>query len=208
METDRDSARVVGSAMHDPACSGAILAGGRSSRMGADKALCELDGQTFWERQWLLLDSLGVRERFVCGPRRAEFPAEVECIGDAAAERGPLGGVVAALERAQEARVLVLAVDMPRLTVEDMAKLLQAAGGFGCVPFTEEGGRRFYEPLAAVYPKRSAAVARACLEGADWSLQGFARAGVAAGWLREYRLSSEARERFRSLNRPSDLGSK
>lgn len=191
-----------------PRFSGAILAGGRSSRMGTDKALCRYEGVAFWERQWDLLGGLGASERFVCGPRRAEFGDGVECLDDAAAECGPLGGVAAALARTQEALVLVLAVDMPRVQKTDLLAILEAGGERGCVPFTEEAGRRFYEPLAALYPKAAAAEAMARVISGDWSLQSFARAGVGAGWLQEFRLSAEASRRFQSLNQPSDLGSK
>lgn len=176
--------------------------------MGADKALCVRDGRTFWERQWHLLEKLGLNDRFLVGPRRAAFPVEIECIDDAAAERGPLGGVTAALERARETRVLILAVDMPLVTAEDLAGLLEGAGEQGCVPFRELGGRRYYEPLAAIYPRKAASEARSRLAGLDWSLQGLVRTGVEAGWLREWRLSPAACERFHSFNLPTDLDSK
>ena len=88
------------------ACGGApvpfaavLVAGGRSRRMGRDKALLRLrDGRLLWERQLKILQSLGPGELFVSGPARDGFPADVVLLADERPDYGPLSGIVAALE--------------------------------------------------------------------------------------------------------------
>ena len=78
-----------------PNAAGFVLAGGRSSRMGQDKALIELGGQTLAARAVELLRTTGLSATFA-GARShlAEF---APVIPDTAPEVGPLGGICSAL---------------------------------------------------------------------------------------------------------------
>lgn len=172
--------------------------------MGRDKALCRLGGETFWERQWRLLEQAGAAERFVCGPRRREFGAEVECLPDVVEGVGPLGGIVAALRRATTPWVLILAVDLPLVTLADLRALL-AHPDRGCVPLLQSEARRLYEPLAALYPAALAKTAWARLQAGEESAQPLLRAAVQARYIVEWPLDTEAVRRFRSLNDPQEL---
>lgn len=110
-----------------PKTAGAVLAGGRSSRMGTDKAEIAISGETLLARAWRLVSGL-VAPAWVCcapGRPRAGYP----CLMDAREGEGPARGVAAALESADEhgaERVLVLACDLPRLTRKLLAALLDA----------------------------------------------------------------------------------
>ncbi len=72
---------------------GAIIAGGKSTRFGSDKALAQLDGRTLIDR---VADVLGRQcaELIVCGRDHAALPTIAD---QPAADMGPLGGVAAAL---------------------------------------------------------------------------------------------------------------
>lgn len=110
-----------------PGTAGAVLAGGRSRRMGTDKAEIEISGETLLARAWRLVTSL-VRPAWVCCSPLRPRPG-YPCLADAAEGEGPARGVAAALEAAQERgarRVLVLACDLPRLTRELLVRLLDA----------------------------------------------------------------------------------
>ena len=51
-------------------CSAVLLAGGKSTRMGRDKALLEIDGEPLWWRQLATLRALDPEQLFVAGPAR------------------------------------------------------------------------------------------------------------------------------------------
>lgn len=187
--------------------SGLVLAGGRSRRMGIDKARLTVEGEPLLARQLRLLAELGAAERLVSvapGPRPADWPAGVGRVVDRVSEAGPLAGMAAGLPAARSPWVLVLAVDLPGLTVDFLGRLLAraaAGGGPGVVPQTDAG----WEPLAAVYPARLAALAAERLSGPDRSLQGFVRSALAAGSMQAWELGREDRQRLVNWNRPGDF---
>lgn len=103
----------------------AVLAGGRSSRMGSDKALLCLDGRTLLERAVRLLEDLGAERIFVSG--RA---GDARGVPDLLPHAGPPGGLYSVLdhlkgqERLDGSPLLLIPVDMPRLEVDVLARLL------------------------------------------------------------------------------------
>src|ERR1700740_2341073 len=97
-----------------PHCSGFVLAGGRSSRMGTDKAFLELDGRSLLVRSLELLRAL-TPEVCIVGPAE-KFSAYGPVIEDVYARRGPLAGIQAALTASTTELNLILAVDLPLVT--------------------------------------------------------------------------------------------
>jgi molybdopterin-guanine dinucleotide biosynthesis protein A len=104
--------------------SGFVLAGGRSRRLGQDKALLPWPGRDSCEgNSQTLLDHAIARLRRVCGTvsicaNRADLPCAETVIPDALPGNGPLGGIVAALEQTATEWNIFLAVDLPLLPVE------------------------------------------------------------------------------------------
>ncbi len=101
-----------------------ILSGGRSARMGRDKALVDWAGRSAIERVVELGKAAGAGSVLSVG-RDYGF----EFVADPTPEAGPVGGLLAGLAEARgrgAARALVLAVDAPTLKVEDLAPLLAA----------------------------------------------------------------------------------
>lgn len=131
--------------------SAVILAGGKSSRMGRDKARLQVDGRTLLARQIQLVRATGAREIFISGRADADY-AEFGCLvlRDEWPDAGPLAGIAAALEATSEPLLLVLAVDMPHLKGECLHRLLaRCTETTGAIP--RVNGQ--IEPLAAIYPK-------------------------------------------------------
>jgi molybdopterin-guanine dinucleotide biosynthesis protein A len=95
---------------------GFILAGGKSSRMGKDKALLDWHGQTLLDHMVSLLSSATDRVQVV---GRGSFPDRPP------SGRGPLSGIVTALETSETDANLVVAVDLPLLT-KDFLKYLRS----------------------------------------------------------------------------------
>ena len=103
-----------------------ILTGGGSVRMGVDKALLDWDGQRAVDRVAALAVAAGAVRVLTAGRDHG-----LEHVADADPGAGPVGGVLAGarvLARAGLSRMLVLAVDAPTVTVEDLAPLLAADG--------------------------------------------------------------------------------
>lgn len=114
---------------------GLVLAGGTSSRMGQDKALLELDGQSQLSRTMMMLARAGLRDTYVSG----SFTG-FNCIADDAAALGPIGGLSSCAQvlAADYEAMLVVPVDMPLLTPDVLLPLLKNAdnctGGISYTP--------------------------------------------------------------------------
>jgi molybdopterin-guanine dinucleotide biosynthesis protein A len=150
--------------------SAALLAGGKSTRMGRDKALLPVPGSNLllWRRQLGILDELQPEESFWSGPARAGLPERLRIVGDVVPNAGPLAGISACLDLMKSDLLVVLAIDLPRMSSSFLGDLLhRCSSNQGAV--MRHGD--FYEPLAAVYPKRLRAMARAHLASGRYALQ-------------------------------------
>ena len=106
--------------------SGFILAGGKSRRMGTNKALLPLGGRRLVDRAIELL-SPHVEDVFVVGPPEV-FPfLHVPVRADEIRQAGPLGGILTGLRHARFDKSLVLGVDLPFLSGEVLQRVLRAA---------------------------------------------------------------------------------
>lgn len=135
---------------------GYVLAGGRSSRMGRDKALLPLDGATLIEHVASKVHVAAGNVSIIAPPDRyRDLPYPV--IADMVEGCGPLGGVFTALSVTEAPWNLIVGCDMPALTVAFLEDLFRAAElpVDAVVPETAGG----LDPLCAVYHRR-------CLEKA------------------------------------------
>ena len=186
--------------------SGVVLAAGRSTRMGRDKALLESDGVPMWRRQRDVLTSAGAGEIFLSARPEQVWANDAMASGgysavlhDAMPSAGPLCGITAAIERASHAHVAVLAIDLPKMSVEWFGKLLgECAPGIGAV------GRRgeFFEPLAAIYPCEIMPLAWGALATGRYGLQPLIRDAINQGLMREREISGDEAAWFENWNEP------
>ncbi|RJO67988.1 MAG: molybdenum cofactor guanylyltransferase [Myxococcales bacterium] len=109
-----------------PPLRGAVLIGGESRRMGRDKlGLLRPDGLTFLEGTVKTLSALLSSPPLLLG--EGEVPvslARYPRVPDALRKRGPLGGIVAALENDRLSAWLVVPCDMPGLDEATLARLI------------------------------------------------------------------------------------
>jgi molybdenum cofactor guanylyltransferase len=131
---------------------GFVLAGGRSSRMGRDKALLPLNGSTLLDQvaRSVLLAAGSVT---LIGSPEKYGSLGYTVIPDRVPECGPLGGVYTALSATTAEWNLIVACDMPDVTTGFLKGLLRAAKTCGAdclVPETASG----LDPLCAVYHRR------------------------------------------------------
>lgn len=104
---------------------GFVLAGGQSSRMGADKALLLLDGQPLIAHTLEILRQVGLSAS-IAGAR-SELAAYGAVIRDPAPDLGPLSGICAALESCSERYAAFLPVDLPFVPAALLQFLLEQA---------------------------------------------------------------------------------
>jgi molybdopterin-guanine dinucleotide biosynthesis protein A len=131
---------------------GAVLTGGKSSRMGTDKALLILEERTLLERSVEKLRQ-SFAEVVVIGNGKVWYRLPYTGVREFADEYsgcGPLGGIHAALKHAGTERVFVTACDLPfwekelaELMIEESSGYEAAVPCIGC----------YFEPLLAVYTK-------------------------------------------------------
>jgi molybdopterin-guanine dinucleotide biosynthesis protein A len=185
-----------------PALAGVVLCGGRSVRMGIDKATIDIGGAT-------LLDRAVSRLTEACDPvliAPGELHLAIDArhlIPDALPWAGPLGGIVAALHRSPHRLLAVVAVDMPWL---DAALLRLLADRIADHDVAVCQTQRGLEPLHAVYARSALPVAEAALRSQERSLRAMIAQlrtlTIAEGDWRNAGFS----ERFASnLNTPKDL---
>jgi molybdopterin-guanine dinucleotide biosynthesis protein A len=137
-----------------------ILAGGKSTRMGSDKALVEFDGETLLSRALLKARTVASRACIVGARERFELFGPV--IEDVYPERGPLGGIHAALQASNTELNLMLAVDMPFLPEAALKYIVVQAWGCDAV-VTVPRVAGFYQTLCAVYRLEFAEIAEEAL---------------------------------------------
>lgn len=186
-----------------PTFSAALLAGGRSIRMGRDKALLpHPDGGVFWQHQVALLAKLNPQEIFWSGAARENLPARVRVIADTVPDAGPLGGLVACLAESQSDLLVVLAVDLANMRSDFLRRLIAASDSLrGAVAM--HGGA--YEPLATVYPRAMRELAAVHLAQGRLSLQELLREAVLCGMMQVVQPVLEEVALLRNFNEPADL---
>ena len=127
-----------------------ILAGGQSSRMGTNKALLQLNGKTVIEGMVEKLEKI-VDDTIVVTNTFEDYAfLHLPMIEDRRKGKGPLAGMEAGLAATQTERNLIVACDMPFISVELGQYLLSCLGEYqAAVP--EISGQ--LHPLFAAYRK-------------------------------------------------------
>ena len=132
-------------------CSGYVLVGGRSSRMGRDKARLPFRGAT-------LAEAVAAEVRRAAGSAILVGNAGLGGIPDLYPGEGPLGAIITALRHTAADWNLVVACDMPAADANFLRRLLDAAAegdADALLPRTPGG---LPEPLCAVYHRRALGV--------------------------------------------------
>ena len=179
----------------------ALLVGGASTRMGADKAQLELEGEPAATRLARLLSTLCEDVLLVGGAPPASAPGRR--VPDPDGPRCALRGLVGALAAARAERVLVLATDLVGVTPDLLLALVAAPDADVVAPRTPDGP----EPLCALY-RREAALAEASRRLAAGELALHALLGaLSVRWLEgdDLRALDRSGRALANVNTPEDL---
>ena len=128
--------------------SGFVTAGGRSSRMGRDKAWLELDGQTMIERVITAIKPVTTDVSVIANS--AEYNRlGLPVYADTHKGIGPLEAIRTALANASTSRILLVGCDLPFVTAELFSFLLSLKGDYQAI--VPVGADDRLEPICAVY---------------------------------------------------------
>jgi molybdenum cofactor guanylyltransferase len=182
---------------------GFILAGGKSSRLGVDKAFLEFQGRTLLERAIETLQVVCNTVTIVGNP--AKFASYGAVVTDAYTDCGPLGGIHAALAQSSSEMNFVMAVDMPFVSREFLSFLrttAMASDALVVVPRTSKG----FQPLCALYRRDFGAPAEAALRAGKYKIDAVFPSVAVRVINEEDLLKGGFTERiFLNINTPDDL---
>ncbi len=184
--------------------SAAIMAGGKSRRMGQDKAWIELDGEPLVQRVAGVLGQVADEVIVVANDPRYERLG-LRVVRDRWPDGGALGGIATGVGAASHDVVLVAACDMPFLAA-DVWRLLLAHQGEADVVIPRVGGE--YETMHALYTKGCVPhMARAIAENRLRVIGFFDAVRVLAVDEPELRAVDPTLRAFTNVNTPEELAS-
>ena len=154
-----------------PGTTGIILAGGKSSRLGSEKALAKLGEKSLIE---LTVDCLSticqaiivVTNQNLINPIKA-IQLNVKLVLDFYPGKGALGGVYTGLASTDTYYSLIVGCDMPFLNRDLLNHLIYSAPGFDAVVPEING---MIEPLHAIYSKNCLITIKQLLDQGDLSV--------------------------------------
>lgn len=131
---------------------GIVLAGGKSSRMGADKGLLLFRGKPLVTWTTELLG--GFCHRILISSNNKDYEVfGYQVVEDVYKDSGPMSGIASCLAVSESEVNLVLTCDMPFVDATVIEALIQQSGsGMFVIPLDERG---FAEPLCGIYLKSS-----------------------------------------------------
>lgn len=172
--------------------------------MGRDKALLPLPDAAglLWQRQLAVLTELQPEEIFWSGPERPGLPGGIRIVPDEVPDAGPLAGLGACLEKSQSDLLVVLAIDLPRMTSTFLRSLIERSTS-SCGIVVREGDH--FEPLAAVYPKGISELVNGQLARKSHALRDLVVLAIEQKMLRPVQMEEADRDLFTNWNSPGDI---
>jgi molybdopterin-guanine dinucleotide biosynthesis protein A len=128
-----------------------ILAGGKSTRMGTDKGLVELNGKPMV--QWVVEAAQQVANHTMIVSNTSAYQLlDLPVYADIFPDTGPLGGIYTGLSHSTTDANLVIACDMPFVSVKVLQWLLAQSSGYDIVVPSING---MLEPLCGFYHRQT-----------------------------------------------------
>ena len=183
--------------------SAAVLAGGKSQRLGLDKSLLRLDG--VWLLQHIVeqLRTLSDDVFIVANDRQKLAPLGIPVVPDLSSGMGPLAGIYSGLLSMRHQHGLFVACDMPLLSLRLLRHMIRLAGDVDVV-IPRDGDET--EPLHAVYGTACLAPIAAALAGGERRvIRFFDRVRVRYVDPEEVEAFDSGRASLFNINKPADL---
>ncbi|OGX03125.1 MAG: hypothetical protein A3G87_07090 [Omnitrophica bacterium RIFCSPLOWO2_12_FULL_50_11] len=152
---------------------GIVLAGGKSTRFGQDKALARLDGVTLLERAVKLLRKLNLEPVVMTSREREHSFLNCRIEKDLIPNCGPIGGLYTACLTFPNTSLLVLTCDMPALTTFVLETLLNQHDRQSLVTLFCTSGNQT-QPFPGLYESRlSGSIKKEAIEKNKFSMHDF-----------------------------------
>jgi len=182
---------------------GFVLAGGKSSRMGTDKALLSLNGVSLLQQTKAILERV-CEKTFILGSRQI-YSAYGECYEDIYVNCGPLSGIHAALLNSSTPYSLVTAVDTPFISADFFRYMIdRAIEASAIVTAPRIGG--VVQPACAVFSRDFLPIAEAALKSGNYKVEPtFPPERTLLISEAELAPFAKAAEMFENLNTPEDF---
>lgn len=181
---------------------GIILAGGRSARMGREKALLEWHGELLIQRAIRLMQTVCAEVVVVTSSEAVRQAVPVRTVPDVQPGQGPLGGLYAGLQAMSQEYNAVVACDMPWIQPEAFRHLAAWAPGYDAVMLRRPSG---WEPLHALYARRCLPAIAASLQAGLLKLCDLCeRLHIQAVTEAEWQRWDPQFQALRNLNTPAD----
>ena len=175
-----------------------IFAGGKSSRMGKDKALLPFGGYaTLAEYQYRRL--LPWFDRVALSSRERKFPFEAPVILDRVSEaHSPMVALVSVLSKVEAEAVFVVSVDMPFVDAQLIGRLYEAYEADPSIQIAVARSDRGAEPLCGVYSRSLLPQAERLLQEGEHRMQALLAEVVSV------EVNCDRPEVFANLNTPEE----
>lgn len=180
--------------------SGFVLAGGKSRRMGTDKALIQLEEESLLQRMLNLLKPY-CDQVFISSGKKVYNEFQQIQIQDIYAGCGPISGLHACLKHSVNNWNLVVGVDIPFVNDEILRLLISARGEYDCI-IPRHGSK--IEPLIGLYHRNSVDVLEEMIHQGDYKLMD-ALSKLNVCYLDCTALLDQYPKLFLNLNTPDDL---
>jgi molybdopterin-guanine dinucleotide biosynthesis protein A len=182
---------------------GVILAGGKSTRYGTNKAFAEVQGVRLIERTIRVMGSVCPRLLLVTNTPAEYAYLQLPMVEDLIKGLGPLGGIYTGLEVIEDENGLFVACDMPFLREDLLRYMVTLRGDFDAVVPRIDW---MVEPLHALYTKKCLPSLRKFIHSQELQiLKFFQKIRVRYLEEEEIRKVDPDLKSFFNINRPEDL---
>ncbi len=139
-----------------PPLNGLVLVGGKSRRMGTDKAMLEYHGKPQQDVMMKLLGKFCEKTYLSCRPDQAgELAYTHEVLPDTFLGLGPMGAILTAFRKAPDSAWLVVACDLPMLDEAALRFLVENRNPSAMATAYRSPVNEFPEPLVAIWEPKS-----------------------------------------------------
>lgn len=183
----------------NPPLNGLLLVGGKSRRMGRDKAELTIHGdESLRERGLRLLGEI-TAQTYLSIAADDTRPYSVPTLRDAIPNQGPLGGIHTALQSAPDHAWLVVACDLSELDPDTLAHLIASRDpSVGATVFLSDIDG-IPEPLCTIYEPAAGTILRKAIEAKDLCARRFLRS------LQLHAIPLPSAGALHNCNRPEDI---